>query len=179
MMLLTLTGSLTTMSDTIRHDHPEDYTGVPYHTFITVDGKTFTSVVDFVHDGTLHYYQLNRLAVDQRIAFTQLLEGYYEGNHHLVLPLSVYISANNFHSICSPAYGLVDIKHISNITGPCPYHWFAGIKTKWKRKDMVTGQVTCSKARRPRDVIEAEKAMKEARRADKRALQQATNLSNN
>lgn len=158
------------MSDTILHDHQATYNGPPHHTFITLETKTTTVVVDFAHNGVLHYYELSRMTTKQQVLFEALLGGYYDGNHHLTTPLSVYISKNNLAHLCTFAYGMVDIKHISRIEGPCPYHWFAGIKARWRRKDLVTGQITGSKPRRPLHIIEAEKAARAARKAARLAL---------
>ena len=143
--------------------HPDDYNGLPYLATITLSrGVIHTAVVDFVLDGTVHYYYLDTLGVDNCSAFLLAVEEYHNSGASKNLPLSVYISANHYGHVCGHGYHSVTLDDCS-IVGFCPTHWFPKTKVKWVRKDLRTGQITKSKHRRSPEEIAADKARKAER----------------
>ncbi len=160
-MSLTLTG-LHTMSNIL--PHPDDYQGLPYLATVSVGKLIHTAVVDFVLDGLVHYYHIDNLGIDSCSAFLLAVEEYHNSGASKNVPLSVFISANNYRHVCAHGYRTVSLDD-AKIIGMCPTHWFPKMKVKWRRLDLRTGVMTKSKTRRPAEEIAAEKARKAANKA--------------
>lgn len=154
-------GWLYTMANIL--PNPDTYQGLPYLASVQVGNQHHTAVVDFVLDGTIHYYHIDTLGVDNCSAFLLIVEAYYNSGASKLVPLSVYISANNYGRICTHGYRTMSLDDVT-VTGLCPTHWFPKVKVKWVRKDLRTGQITKSKLRRPAEEIAADKARKAERR---------------
>lgn len=167
--------------------HPATYTGLPYLAIVDYGRVQHTAVIDFVHDGQIHYVHLEALDFDSASAFLVAVEEYYATSARQ-LPLSVFLDKHNYNHVAANGWRSATTEAVESVTGIAPHHWFHCAKVKWRRKDIATGQVTGSKNRRSREQIEADKvkaikeredrvkqvaADREAKRAAKVAAEQA------
>jgi len=142
--------------------HSQDYSGLPYVTYVTLRGIERTVVVDYVTDGIIRYYDVEDLAYDKASAFLTAVEE-YQATKAREWPLSVFMSANGYSQQVSESYHQEELENISVIVGPCPSNWYPTIKTTWKRLDVKTGEITRSKNRRSREEIARDQLSKEQR----------------
>lgn len=149
--------------------HSNTYTGLPYIALVSIYKDVHTAVVDFVLDGTIHYYHLDALGVDACSAFLVAVEQYHNTGMSKQVPLSVFLSANNYAHVCTHGYRMMTLDAVSKVEGLCPQQWFPKVKTKWRRKDMLTGQITSSKHRRSEEEKEADRFAAEAVKAARKA----------
>lgn len=154
------------------HSHPDTYQGLPYLASITIGDKVQTAVVDFVMDDFIHYYHLDALDVTNCSAFLTAVEEYHNTGSSKLVPLSVFISSHNYSHVCAQGYRMAPLDVVAEVEGLCPHQWFQKVRIKWRRKDMVTGQVTASKHRRTEMEKEADRVAALAAKAERKAVRE-------
>lgn len=136
--------------------HPETYTGLPYLAVIDFGKYQHTAVIDFLHDGQLHYVHLEALDFDSASAFLVAVEEYYATSVRQ-LPLSVFLNKHKYNHVAADGWRSAEVETIKSVVGPVPIHWFHCFKIKWRRMEVATGKITGSKNRRSTDQIEADR----------------------
>lgn len=136
--------------------HPDTYTGLPYLAVIDFGKYQHTAVIDFVHEGLLHYVHLEALDFDSASAFLVAVEEYYATSAKQ-LPLSVFLNKHKYNHVAAAGWRSAEVETIKSVVGPVSSHWFHCAKVKWRRMEVATGKITGSKNRRSTEQIESDR----------------------
>lgn len=103
----------------IIEDHPKQYKGFPFITYIQFHNSNVLAIVDNVHQKQLQCYVLDLcqpLEVDEKVLIEAAASWYNSSSHRL--PLSVYLNQNGLGEVVAKVYRTYNIEFITRIVGP-------------------------------------------------------------
>lgn len=103
----------------IIEDHPKQYKGFPFITYIQFHNSNVLAIVDNVHQKQLQCYVLDLcqpLEIDEKLLIEATANWYNSSSHRL--PLSVYLNQIGLGEAVAKVYRTYNIEFITRIVGP-------------------------------------------------------------
>lgn len=116
-------------------DHPKQYTGFPFLTFIQFRTEHVLAVVDNVHDNQIQCYVLDYCGPEgiDEVKFMEVVDNWYH-NERDRYPLSIALSRLNLETSFNKIHRTYHLEFITRIVGPLYTYPIDEVKITRRRK---------------------------------------------